>query len=317
MGYPHLVGCLAQRTGSASPIRPPEGPTVVYLVPDLNDPFWLRVALAARRLAEREGITCQIHDGQNEAPRQLRDVRRWTQGEGVLLLLAPLDQATLEAALAAAQTSGTPVIVLGCQVGNRENVAVLRPDYGAEGRAAAQFLADALARRNDPTSPVVYLQKPHSVGAEADRWATFSDVMQSQRRTVLGPTPVPAVRAQARAAVGRILADHPEAAAFFAEDYEIALGIYDALAAQETSGRLVVTCGGQARTLASVRAGWLTAAIVPEVDQFGQQSMALALAVLRGETVEPETLIPVRWVDRWTVDEWLNPPDSGSAERFP
>lgn len=308
VGSPNLAGCLAPRTGTAFPIRLPEGPTVVYLVPDLSDPFWLRVALVARRLAEQEGLSCQIHDGQNEAQRQLGDVRRWTHCGGVLLLLAPVDQATLKAALSAAQASGTPVLVLGCQVEKRENVAVLRPDYGAEGRAAAQFLADALARRNDTTSPVVYLQKPRPVGAEAERWLSFSETMQSQRRAVLGPRPVPAVRAQARMAVGKILAERPDAAAFFAEDYEIALGIYEALTAQAPPGRLVVACGPQARLLASVQAGWLTAAVMPDADQFGQQSLALALAALRGETVDPETIIPVRLVTRQTVEEWLKPP---------
>jgi ABC-type sugar transport system substrate-binding protein len=175
----------------------------------------------------------------------------------------------------------------------------------AAGEMEGQYLADNLPEGGN----IVYLVIEYGPSVTARRKAGFESVIKDRPNLrVVVELQGNASRAKAKAIMDNLLQKYGrgQLQAVVAQNDEMAIGASSAIQAANRLGEFKVLIGvnGSKAALDAIAAGTLTATVFQDAVGQGKEAVVAAGKILKGETVEPQVLIPFRLVTKENVSSF-------------
>ena len=269
----------------------------------LTNPFFIEMEKGARQAAYELGVELRLKTGAEETSveQQIQIIDDLVVAGVDAIVIAPGDSRRLVPALRKAADSGIRLV----NIDNRLDPEALAesalppvPLVSVDNERAAYASANFIAEGCRPGTQAAIIEGIRSADNARQR-------MQGARRAFVenGAVVVAAQSAnwkidEAYAVTRQIFAKHPRVSLLFAANDMMALG---ALKYLKESGRTDVKLAAYdalPEAVAEVRSGRLAATVDQQAAQQGYQGVALAVRLLRGETVAPLTLIDTRLLTR-------------------
>lgn len=279
----------------------PEGTTLGSIMKFLGNQYWIALADGQTARAEEYGITVDVQAASSESDQvgQLNAAETMLQNEYTALLVSPQTDTNLCPAVEKAEASGVPVLNV--------NDAVLTgalqwvgPNQIQNGISAAEFVIE-----NVPAgSKVAVIEGQAGVYAAGQRTAGFTDTATEGGLDVVASVPGDWDITKAQDAAATIIQQHPDIAAFYANNDTMALGIAEAVKAAGLKGKvLVIGTDGIEDAYAAIRSGDLTATVDSYPYLTGQVSVDVALRILGGQSVPRAVYTPQQLITAENVDD--------------
>ena len=252
------------------------------------------------------GAEVAVTDAQGEEAKQSADVDDLIAQGVDVLLLTPLTADALTPAAQRALDADIPVITLDRAV-NIQVTQHIGADNKLIGRAAAEFVAETLL--NGEGGKVLEIQGVLGASATTDRHDEFVAWLSENAPNVeiVGGSQTGEYR---RENALTVMNDYlsafgtGEVDVVYTHNDEMALGAVQAL---ETAGRsdemAVVGIDGQNEAIQAIKDGKIAATFT--YDNAGKEGCQSAAALLNGETIDPEWVLPTNQIDSTNVDEWI------------
>ena len=190
-----LTGCAhgtPAPTVTASPVAPKTLPIVGVSLPDVatTDTTLIQKGLADNQ--RKNDVTLLYRSADGKAEKQANDIADFVRLNVVGLVVFPVDAILVGPAIAAAREKGIPVLAINMPPIGTAVDALIRPDFRANGREAARFVAE----KSSSHGPALIL------AADSDASADFVAGAQeglakasvtTETLTVGGPANVPGV----------------------------------------------------------------------------------------------------------------------------
>jgi diguanylate cyclase (GGDEF)-like protein/PAS domain S-box-containing protein len=270
-------------------------------------PFiWAMVSHELTEHAARHGVRV-ILKGVRSTQSQVQAVESMIQAGVDALIVSPImsEIPELLPLLESARSKGIAVSLIG---GVHLNGAESFPLVRANTVAGQRELAELVFQRLGGKGKVAYIQGRQSkwntlrVQAFREVLANYPDI-QLVKDIVREASPTPQVTGTV-AEMGRkwgleIITEHPNVDAILVGQDDMALGLIDLLAEKGLTGKILVTgFDGLPAALKAIGQGTMFASIQLPVLDIAQGALDNIMALLRGETVPPLTLLPARVVTR-------------------
>lgn len=269
----------------------------------LTNPFFVEMEKGARRAEQELGISLKVKTAAQETSieQQIQLVEDLVEAKVAAIVIAPGDSQRLIPTLKKAIQAGIQVV----NIDNRLDAAAVQAaglapipfvsvDNDAGAYKAGKYLTEGLQQ---PTEALI-LEGIRSADNARHR-------MEGAKRALLENKQVKLVGSQTANweldtayEVTRVhMKKHPNTKLVFAANDMMALGVVKYL--QETGNKGVKVAGydALAEALAEIKAGRMAATIDQQAAEQGYQGVALAVKMLKGESVPPETTIDTRLVN--------------------
>lgn len=227
---------LAAFVGSGCSPRQPGGKHYFVAFSQCNNAEPYRSAqnqLMQRLLDERGDVRLVIADAQQDNSKQIAQIETFIRQKPDLLIVAPNERAPLTEVMGRAMSSGIPVICLERDITRPNYTTFIGADNRAIGKMAAEFIVDALRRKNgEAKGRVVEIRGLLGVEAEMERYTAAHKVLQVYPEIRFVHEAVADwLQSNARERMLEILRAQPEIDAVYAHNDPMAVGAY--IAARE------------------------------------------------------------------------------------
>lgn len=287
-----LAGCARGTpapTPTASPIASKALPLIGVSLPDVEstETTLIQKALADNRRKNDVSLLFRSADG--KAEKQSSDIADLVRLGIVGLIVLPVDATLVGPVIAATRDKGIPVLAINTPPVGTAVDALVRPDYRANGRAAAKYVTD----KSTPRGPTLILAPDNSFGADfaagaQEGLATKSLPMETV--TVTGPNDVPgsvipAVREQG---VRTIIAG----------DDTFALAVLDTLRSAGLLGDVeIIGHGGTRDATRAVLDGTLTGDVDIRPQDLGVAAVGGIAALARKKQPSSDLVVRINGID--------------------
>jgi LacI family transcriptional regulator len=268
--------------------------TIGLVIPEIDNPFFAKLAAAAEREAEAAGLALTLFSSLNRRERELDYLEKLRRNFVDGLIFATNNKGSEE--LAAAINDLKNVVVIDEDI---EGVTAPRvfSDNATGGALAARCFIEKGHRR------FAFIGGPQDIMSTRERLAGFRDVIaQAQCRTSLDACYFGSYSVEfGHAATARLLDEQPGVTALFVGADEILFGALEAMRGRGmTAGRdLSVITFDDAGPLAFFDPP-ITAVRQP-IAEIGRTAVNSLRRLIEGEAVEPVTHLPVELVIRRSV----------------
>lgn len=251
----------------------------------LNNPFFVTLADAAKEQAKVNNLKITVADAQDDASKQASDVENLIQKGVDLIIINPVDSASVTSAVESANAKNIPVITVDRVSEGGEVVAHIASDNAAGGALAGEYLMTLIEEGTE----VAMLEGVAGSSAARDRGEGFLSVVDGKVKLVASQT-ANFNRTEGLTVMENILQGNPNVKAVFAQNDEMALGALEAITAARKD---VIVIGFDATedAVAKVQAGEMAATVAQQPSLIGEKAIEAAIKVLAGESVEEN--IPV------------------------
>jgi ribose transport system substrate-binding protein len=258
----------------------------------LNNPFFVTLSDAAQAQAESNGATLTVADAQDDASKQASDVENLIQKGVDLIIINPVDSASVATAVEAANNANIPVITVDRSAEGGEVVTHIASDNVAGGELAGEYLMTLI----DEGAQVAMLEGVAGSSAARDRGQGFLNIVEGKVKLVASQT-ANFNRTEGLTVMENILQANPDVKAVFAQNDEMALGALEAISA---ANKDIVVIGFDATedAVAKVEAGVLAATVAQQPALIGEKAIEAAIKVLDGESVEANIPVDLELVSK-------------------
>ena len=255
-------------------------PSIGLSISTLNNPFFVTLADAAKAKAKASDVKITVADAQDDASKQASDVENLIQKGVDLIIINPVDSASVASAVESANSANIPVITVDRASEGGEVVAHIASDNAAGGELAGEYLM-TLINEGDQ---VAMLEGVAGSSAARDRGQGFLNIVDGKVELVASQT-ANFNRTEGLTVMENILQANPNVKAVFAQNDEMALGALEAITAARKD---VIVIGFDATddAVAKVKAGQMAATVAQQPALIGERAIEAAVKVLAGETVE-------------------------------
>lgn len=281
----------AEKTGSY---------TFGFSVPTMNNPFFLSIHDAAKATIEGNGDTFIAGDPQMDPQKQISQIEDMlTQGIDVMVL-CPIDSASIKAALTACNEKNVPVIIYDTPVHDPELVktTVASDNFNAGAVCATDMMAKL------PQGSTVAIMHSPAAQACVDRVEGFLSAANGYFEIVAeydgqGDTGVTMPIAE------DVLQGNPELGAFFCVNDPSAIGCVQAIEAANRAGSvLVYGVDGAPEAKQAIKEGQMSGTGAQSPVNLGKIAIEKAYAVLAGEEVEKDTVVETFIINADNIDNY-------------
>ena len=286
-----VLAACSMDSGSSSDSKGSEGAkdsseqSIGLSISTLNNPFFVTLADAAKAQASENGVNITVADAQDDASKQASDVENLIQKGVDLIIINPVDSASVASAVEAANAKNIPVITVDRSAEGGEVVAHIASDNVAGGELAGEYLMTLI----EEGAEVAMLEGVAGSSAARDRGQGFLNIVDGKVNLVASQT-ANFNRTEGLTVMENILQANPNVKAVFAQNDEMALGALEAIS---SANKDVIVIGFDATddAVAKVQAGQLAATVAQQPALIGEKAIEAAVKVLAGESVEAN--IPV------------------------
>jgi ribose transport system permease protein len=284
--------------------------TVAFVPKALNSPFWA----AMQQAADKEALGLGVHlislaaDRETDVERQYQIIENLIQQRVDAILLSPAGSKELVPAIRKANDAGIPVLLLDTRIDpdaaesmGARVLTYIGSDNFAGGAVAGRYLADRLAERGQVA--IIEGISGHET-ADQRRLGFLHGIEDHPDIEVLASQTANWERARAYTVAENLLQAHPDLAAIFAANDEMALGAMEAVAAAGRLDRIdIVGFDAIPDALANIRSGRLLGSVAQFPDEMGRLGVRHAVEWLRdGRAPESEILTRVEMIDSENID---------------
>ncbi|MCE0490826.1 substrate-binding domain-containing protein [Pantoea sp. Mb-10] len=267
----------------------------------LTNEYWRLLGEGYQNAAKKYGITVAYQAAANEDDQlgQLSIAETLLEQGFNGLLISPQTDINLEPALETANSKGIPVVNVNDAVvpGVRYYVGNVQKDNGV--RVAKWFIA-----HHPNGGKVAVIEGQPGVYAAGQRTAGFRETLQANGKfTLVASVPANWSREQAYNAASTILQQHPDLVGFYANNDTMALGVVEAVRAQNKSKQTAVFgTDGISDAYASIKRGELTGTVDSFPVLTGEVAMEVILRVINGQTLSRVVTTPQALITQENVE---------------
>lgn len=305
-----LVGALLSGCGrtenppaGAAVVSDPGAPTIALVMKTLNNPFFIEMQRGAEQAAREAGVTLlvQAADREVDVERQMQIIENLIQRQVDALCITPSGSREIVPVIVKANQAGIPVLVVDTRPDEAAlaaaggNIATfIGSDNYDGGRLAGEFIVGKLGGRG----AVAVLEGIPGHETGDSRLRGFRDaIAKAPALTIVASQPANWEREQGFNVFQNILQANPQINALFACNDLMALGAVEAIAAAGKTGQiLVVGFDAQPEARAAIKQGAMAATVAQFADRMGALAVANAVKLLRGESIEAFTPVPIELV---------------------
>ena len=241
-----------------------------------------------REILLHDDATVEICSADDSSEKQIADIRRFMQEPCDILIVSPNEAAALTPVIKEVYERGTPVIVFDRNINGDTYTARIGVDDVGLGRAAARYAQHLIGTRG---KVIEIYGLPGSTPAE-DRHKGFAAQLQAQGGTILASAAADWKKEEAVRAADSLLNLYPDAQLVYAHNDRMAIGASEA--ARAKGRRDIRIIGIDAAPNIGIRA--VADSVIDATFLYpteGHRLVQTALAILKGEPYERETILPV------------------------
>ena len=241
-----------------------------------------------REILLHDDATVEICSADDSSEKQIADIRRFMQGPCDILIVSPNEAAALTPVIKEVYERGTPVIVFDRNINGDTYTARIGVDDVGLGRAAARYAQHLIGTRG---KVIEIYGLPGSTPAE-DRHKGFAAQLQAQGGTILASAAADWKKEEAARAADSLLNLYPDAQLIYAHNDRMAIGASEA--ARAKGRRDIRIIGIDAAPNIGIRA--VADSVIDATFLYpteGHRLVQTALAILKGEPYDRETILPV------------------------
>jgi ribose transport system substrate-binding protein len=265
------------------------------VLPDTDPAFFGQVFQGIKTAARSlDGISLYAFETQASPERMAAVIHDLTVQKVHALLVAPLDDEKVTAALKQAEAQGIPIFLVGLGSTRIPFTSYAGSDPYSGGYQAAEYICGALAAQGT----VIEIQLPQT-DAQADSISRgFSEYMRTTCRSAnfFERKLEQNTQAAAEALMKQLLKENLPVSAVFAPSDTLALGAA-AASADLAQKPLIVGYGATPQGLQAVKAGVIRATLGQQAVEMGQIAMETVLEHLYGRAVDRLKPFPLKIVD--------------------
>ncbi len=264
--------------------------TIGFSVSTLNNPFFVSVRDGVESKAKEMGVSVKTVAAQDDPAKQANDIQDLIQQKVSVLLINPVDSAAIVTSVEAANKAGIPVIMLDRSSDGGDVVSLIASDNVKGGEMAAQHIIDKLGEG----VVVAELEGIPGASASRERGEGFHKIADS-KLNVVAKQNADFDRTKGLTVAENILQANPDVRAIFAQNDEMALG---AIEAAKSAGKdlFIVGFDGTADGMKAVEDGKLAATIAQQPKLMGEEGLANAVKVAKGEIIEAHIAVPLKLI---------------------
>lgn len=267
----------------------------------MNNPFFVSLNDGIKGIVEAKGDKLISYDPALDLTKQLEQIYSLIAQKVDVIILNPVDYKGIRPALVAAKKAGIPIINVDSAVFDTDLVDCIVESDNCE---AGRLIAIDLQKRLN-CGKIAILEHP-TVKAAIDRIQAFEDTLSQNSSFEI------AARGQsngqieiAMPAMEKILKEQPEINIVIALNDPTAMG---ALAALESTGAasnvLIYGIDGSPDAKKMVYEKRITATVAQSPIRIGREAATAAYAILAGENIQKEILVPVVLIDSTNIREY-------------
>ncbi len=256
-----------------------------FSVSTLNNPFFVSLSDAAEAKAKEAGASITVVDAQDDASKQASDVEDLIQQGVDLIIINPVDSASVVTAVESANNANIPVITVDRSSEGGEVVTHIASDNVAGGRLAGEHLLSLV----DEGSKIAMLEGVAGSSAARDRGQGFKEAVKGKLDIVASQT-ANFNRSEGLTVMENIMQANPDVVAVFAQNDEMALGALEAISSFDKN-IIVIGFDATEDAVAKVKAGKMAATVAQQPELIGEKAIEAAIDHLNGKTLEAN--IPV------------------------
>lgn len=273
-------------------------------VPNLTNVFFLQIKEGMEKALTGPDDEVIVMDANGDQNKQMNDVADMISQGCNVIGLSPINSEGVRATLEACKEAGVPVIAFNVGVAEscKDLVAsTIVSDNEASGHMCAQALAEAMGGKGKvveitfSTTTTCYLRQK---GFEDEIKANYPDIEIIQSKDVEKAT-----SDYSQPIMVDFINANPEINGVFTINDPTARG---AIAALKEAGKIndvkVVSVDGSDEGKDFIRAGEMVASAAQSPETIGQKTVETGYALLAGETVEKDVIIPMYIIDSTNVD---------------
>jgi ribose transport system substrate-binding protein len=243
--------------------------------------------------AEKQAETVEVTYTESElkVDKQIANIEDMLTKGVDAIIVTPISPTALIPTLKKAQAKGVKVVLLASKIRSQDYDALVTVNDEDFGKAGAEWLAKALGGKGK----IIALNGISGISASDDRWAGAKEVFEANPDIeVVSAVDASWDYAQAKVAVSNLLAANPEIDGIWSQGGAMTLGAIDAFDAAQRA--LVPMTGednnGYLKRWVALTDKGFTSVAPSKPTWLGSESLLVALKLLKGETVEKDTIFP-------------------------
>ena len=294
--------------GAAPPARADDITIGVSLAQDDN-PFYIQMLKGIRARADALGwkvITVSANEDKQKQINGVQDlVARGVKG----VLISPIDATGVNAAYDAAAAAHVPIISVARGSTSPNQTLHVAMDEKQVGRDIAAWTAKKLGDKGK----VVFLGGPAGAPTFRNLWDGYSEVMAKHSGIqIVSHNDGPLTRERGVKEAEDAMVAHPDLAAIYAANDDVALGAQQAVVAAGKKGKILVTgMNGVPPALRAIKDGGLSMTVELNPVQWGQLGVDVLAGYLKGEKYNQQVFIKHVIIDQSNVDDVLRRMQAG------
>lgn len=279
---------------------------VTIVTKALDSEFWLALKSGAEAAAREHPdveLTVLAPEREINIDQQVSILEDQILKKVSALAVAPAGASEVIPVLQKARAAGIPVLLVDTDAPWPDKLTYIGTDNRLGGKLAGEYIVGALNGKGK----VAVIRGILGVQAHEDRVAGFREAMATAPGIELVTVqPANSERALAMTVMENILTSHPDIAAVFATNDQMALGAMEALAARRLTGKVILVgfdAGKEA--VRAVTTGQIAAVVAQHPFLMGRRAVEAAVRAVRGEPVEKRIDTGTTLVTRENADEFL------------
>lgn len=307
------VAALLGTTTAGSALA--ESESLGVLLKNIRNPFWAAAEEGAKdAAAELDGVEVYVLASESDAQvePQLNICNTMLERDTDALIVAAVNPTGLLPCLAEATNRGMPVVDIDANLVQEvaeEAGAEVAFSVGSDNVEAGALGAEYIAERLQEGKVLLLEGAPGALTA-IDRRDGFAEHLPkvAPNLEIVASLTANWERGRAANVTTDVLTRHPDLAAIFASNDQMALGAVEAARAVGRDDLLIVGVDGNADAVEAIKEGRLTASVAQLPYLMGYDGVKKTKALLDGETVEPwKQVTPLIVLDQEVLDAGTDP----------
>jgi ribose transport system permease protein len=286
------------------------GLTVAFVPKQIGNPFWITMRKGAEAEARRLGarVTTLAPDRETDVERQHQIIENLIEQRVSALLIAPSGAREVIPAITKANQAGIPVLIVDSDIDRPTATAAgarTETYIGSDNFAGGKIAGEAVARWLGGSGAVAVLEGTPGHESTDQRRKGFAAALAAHPglRIVASQT-ASSERARGFSVAQNILQAHPDLAAIFGANDEMALGAVEAVAAAGRAATVrVVGFDAAPDAITNIRGGRMAGSVAQFPSEMGRLGVQAAVELVRAGTHPPPVLhTKVEMIDRQNVE---------------
>ncbi|MFI7232166.1 substrate-binding domain-containing protein [Nonomuraea angiospora] len=249
-----------------------------------QSPFYVQLREGAEAAAKEAGAKLYFADAGGDVTKQNNDIQDLITRQVDVLLINPVDPQGVQPGIAAAKAAGVSVVTVDRPVPEGA-VAHVGRDNKAMGALVGKRLSEQLGAKG---GKVIEIRGDAGGAVARDRSAGFHAAVAANPKIKIIEGPYSDyVRSKAVTAMQDLLQVHPDVAAVYAHNDDMALGALQVLKENGKDKVLVAGVDGLMEAVKQIPSGQYVATALNDPISLGAKAVETVLKVRKGEKVEP------------------------------